>query len=214
MLATAGDGAAIWYDHSPGPRPVLFLHGFASDHAQTWVRTGWTRPVSELGHVLVDLRGHGSSARATSGYSPDDLALDALAVLDAAEVESVDVVAYSMGGHVGWALARLAPQRVGRLVLGGIGGGPVDRENMLRVREALSGDQPDACVEGMSGHLLDGPPPAPALFAAGDRDEIAGDVGGFAARLGAPFVPLGGRNHLNAVSSRAFKTAALEFLGG
>jgi pimeloyl-ACP methyl ester carboxylesterase len=214
VFATTGDGAKIWYEHSPGPRPVLFLHGFASDHAQTWVRTGWQRAVGQRGHLLVDLRGHGSSERATSGYSPGGLALDVLAVLDAAEVSSVDVVAYSMGGHVGWALARSAPGRVGKLVLGGIGGEPVDRENMLRVREALSGDQPDACAEGMAGHRLDGEPPVPVLFAAGDRDEIAGDAGDLADRLGAPFASLGPRDHLNAVSSRAFKHAALEFLGG
>lgn len=214
MFATAADGAKIWYEHSPGPRPVLFLHGFASDHAQTWVRTGWTRATGERGQVLTDLRGHGSSERAGSGYSPEGLALDALAVLDAAGVGSVDVLAYSMGGHVGWALARLAPERIGRLVLGGIGGNPVDRENMLRVRDALAGDQPDACVDGMAGHRLDGQPPAPTLFAAGDLDEIAGDVRSFAERLGARFASLGPRNHLNAVSSRAFKGAALEFLSG
>ena len=85
---------------------------------------------------------------------------------------------------------------------------------MLRVRDALGGDQPDACVEGMAGHRLDGRPPAPALFATGELDEMAGGAASFADQLGARFVSLGPRNHLNAVSSRAFKTAALEFLGG
>ncbi|GAA2360877.1 alpha/beta hydrolase [Saccharopolyspora halophila] len=212
MFATAADGAKIWYECAPGPRPVLFLHGFASEHEATWERTGWVRAVGERGHVLVDLRGHGNSERASSGYAPDALARDVLCALEAAEVPPVDVVTYSMGGLVGWALARLAPGRVGRLVLGGIGGSRAARENMLRVREALSGDQPDACIDGVAGHGLEGEPPAPALFAAGELDEIAHDAESFAGELGAPFVSLGRRNHLNAVSSRRFKDAALEFL--
>lgn len=212
MFATADDGAKIWYECAPGPHPVLLLHGFASEHEATWERTGWVRAVGERGHVLVDLRGHGHSERAPSGYSPDELARDVLAVLDAAEVPRVDVVTYSMGGLVGWALAGLAPGRVRGLVLGGIGGERVARENMLRVREALAGDQPDTCVDGMAGHRLEGEPPAPSLLAAGDLDEIARDAESFAGELGAPFVSLGRRNHLNAVSSRRFKDAALEFL--
>lgn len=204
-------GAKLFYDHAPGPRPVLFLHGFASDSEQTWERTGWLRAVAERGHVVTDLRGHGQSERPTTGYSPDGLARDALAVLDAAGVPSADVVTYSMGGVVGWALARLAPDRVRALALGGIGGGPVRRDSMLRVQEALGGDDLTPCIDGMAGQRLSGEPPAPVLLASGDYDEIAADAAALAESLGVPHISLGRRNHFNAVSSRAFKTAALEF---
>lgn len=214
MPATARDGVKLWYDVEPGPRPVLLLHGFASDSEQTWERTGWLRAVADRGHVVTDLRGHGRSDRAETGYSPDDLARDVVAVLDAAEVPAVDVVTYSMGGVVGWALARLAPERVRALALGGIGGGPVERESMLRVQQALSGEDLGPCIDGMAGHRLSGQPPAPALLAAGDDDEVAADARSFAATLNVPYVSLGRRNHFNAVSSRAFKTAALEFFDG
>lgn len=211
MPATARDGVKLWYDSVPGPRPVLFLHGFASDSERTWERTGWVRAVADRGHVLTDLRGHGQSDRATTGYSPEELARDALAVLDAAEVSSADVVAYSMGGLVGWALARLAPDRVRALALGGIGGGAVQRDAMLQVQQALSGEDLTPCVEGVADHRLSGRPPAPVLFAAGDDDDIAADARAFADCLGSPYIALGRRNHFNAVSSRAFKTAALDF---
>ncbi|TDC91490.1 alpha/beta hydrolase [Saccharopolyspora aridisoli] len=215
MPATARDGVKLWYDSDPGTRPVLFLHGFASDSEQTWERTGWLRAVADRGHVVTDLRGHGQSERATTGYSPDELARDVLAVLDAAEVPAVDVVTYSMGGVVGWALARLAPARVRALALGGIGGTPVQRESMLRVQQALSGGEDLVpCIEGMAGHRLSGRPPARTLFAAGDDDEVAADARSFATSLNVPYVSLGRRNHFNAVSGRAFKTSALEFFDG
>lgn len=214
MPATARDGVKLWYDGEPGPRPVLFLHGFASDSERTWERTGWLRAVADRGHLVTDLRGHGHSERAATGYSPDDLARDVLAVLDAAEVPAVDVVTYSMGGVVGWALARLAPGRVHGLALGGIGGGPVQRESMLRVQQALSGEDLGPCIEGMAGQRLSGRPPAPILLAAGDDDEVAADARSFAATLNVPYVSLGRRNHFNAVSSRTFKTSALEFFDG
>lgn len=211
MPVIARDGVKLWYDSAPGPRPVLLLHGFASDSAQTWERTGWLRAVADRGHVVTDLRGHGRSERATTGYSPDELARDALAALDAAEVPEVDVVAYSMGALIGWALARLAPGRVRALALGGIGGGPVQRDAMLQVQQALSAEDLTPCVEGMTGHHLTGQPPAPVVFATGDDDEIASDAEAFAEGLGATHVSLGRRNHFNTVSSRAFKTAALDF---
>jgi hypothetical protein len=49
---------------------------------------------------------------------------------------------------------------------------------------------------------------------AGTADDIAPDAAEFARRLGVPFVPVAGRTHFTAVSSRAFKQAALDFLSG
>ncbi|MDA3623952.1 alpha/beta hydrolase [Saccharopolyspora sp. WRP15-2] len=211
MFATAGDGAKIWYDAAPGPAPVLLVHGFASDAESTWGRTGWVRALADRGHVLVDLRGHGQSDRPASGYSPQSLAQDVLTVLDEAGASTVDVVTYSMGGLVGWELAKLAPGRVRRLALGGIGGRPADRASMQRVAEALSAGDLGSCIDEVEGCRLDGPPPVPVLFAAGDQDDIASDAPEVAAGFDAPFVSLGRRHHLNAVSSRRFKEAATEF---
>lgn len=206
MFATAGDGTKIWYESVPGPRPVLLVHGFASDSRRNWTDTGWLRALAEYGYVTVDLRGHGQSDKPSTGYPPENMARDLLTVLDAASVSTVDVVTYSMGGIIAWELARIAPDRVHRMVLGGVGTRPASREDMLRVREMLGGDDLAACIDGVAGHKIEGDAPVPVLFVAGDADEIA---------TGAPepFVPLRNRNHFNAVSSRAFKQAALEFFG-
>lgn len=207
MFAIAGDGTKIWYESAPGPRPVLLVHGFASDSRRNWMDTGWLRALAEHGYVTVDLRGHGQSDKPSSGYSPENMARDLLAVLDAAGLSTVDLVTYSMGGVVAWELARLAPERVRRMVLGGVGRRPVAKEDLLRVQEMLSGEDLNACIDGMAAGRIEGTVPVPVLFAAGENDEFASDAP-------EPFVSLHKRNHVNAVSSRAFKQAALQFFGG
>jgi pimeloyl-ACP methyl ester carboxylesterase len=204
MFAISGDGTKIWYESISGPRPVLLVHGFASNSRRNWTDTGWTRALAEHGYVTVDLRGHGQSDKPSFGYTPTNMARDLLAVLDATGMSTVDVVTYSMGGIIAWELARLA--RVRRMVLGGIGRRPAAREDMRRVQEMLAGEDLSACIDGMAGSRIEGTAPVPVLFAAGDADEFASDAP-------EPFVSLGKRNHFNAVSSRAFKQAALEFFG-
>ncbi|HVV11748.1 alpha/beta hydrolase [Amycolatopsis sp.] len=208
MYAIAGDGCKIWYEG--GARPVLLIHGFASDSRRNWTDAGWLRVFD--GALLVDLRGHGQSGKPRTGFSPQRLAADICTVLDTVGLATVDVVTYSMGGLVGWELARMG--RVRRMGIGGLGGGTAAREDFERVLETLPGNEDlRPCIEGMAGHRLDGEPPVPVLFAAGDADDLAPDAAAFAAKLGAQFVSLGKRNHFNAISSRLFKQAALDFFG-
>jgi pimeloyl-ACP methyl ester carboxylesterase len=91
-----------------GPRTALLVHGF-SDDAATWWRVA--PAVAELGFTVLapDLRGHGSSPRASS-YALADFADDLVACLPA----GADVaVGHSLGALVlGLAAARLQPRRV------------------------------------------------------------------------------------------------------
>jgi pimeloyl-ACP methyl ester carboxylesterase len=52
----------------------------------------------------------------------------------------------------------------------------------------------------------------PTLIVGGTEDPVAVGAEQFAAELDADFVPLPGRNHINALTARAFKNAALDFL--
>ncbi|GGL11533.1 alpha/beta fold hydrolase [Nocardia jinanensis] len=66
--------------------------------------------------ITYDHRGHGDSPVPPGPYSLDDLVGDAVALLDALEIEAVDVIGVSLGGTVGLALAAGYPGRVRSLV--------------------------------------------------------------------------------------------------
>jgi pimeloyl-ACP methyl ester carboxylesterase len=103
-VATAGAGPAI-----------LLLHGFP----HTWKL--WSRVIPTLAenHFVIapDLRGHGGTTRAAKGYDLATLADDALALLDALDVDTVDVVAMDVGAPTALYLVLEHPNRVRRLVI-------------------------------------------------------------------------------------------------
>lgn len=240
--ASGSDGVGIHYQWSAGPRPVVLVHGFGSNAQRAWVDTGWVRALTgaQRGVLTLDLRGHGMSGKPTEpgAYSLEFAAADVVAVMDAVGLWAVDVVAYSLGSRIALELARSAPERVGSLVLGGIGteelfqnwdvdairsflqdGVPVDDPLAMRLLSgAMSLPGADAaallsCVEGMSGHdVTTTAPPHRALVVTGDADTAAGGAATLAAELGAQFVSIPGRNHMSAVSARSFKQAVLDFL--
>ncbi len=67
--------------------------------------------------IRFDARGHGASTTSPSPYSIDQLGRDAVAVLDAHEVDRADLCGLSLGGLVALRVAIDRPERVRRLVL-------------------------------------------------------------------------------------------------
>lgn len=67
--------------------------------------------------IRCDTRGHGLSPVPPAPYSVEDLAGDALALLDRLGIERAHVVGLSLGGMVAMNLAARAPERVDRLAL-------------------------------------------------------------------------------------------------
>ena len=94
---------------------LLLIAGTAS------TRPIWTlvRPAlsEKFRTIAFDPRDAGDSSSATGQYSLDDLAADALAVLDAAGSTRAHVVGHSLGGAVAQALGLLAPERCASLSL-------------------------------------------------------------------------------------------------
>ncbi|GAB3123592.1 alpha/beta fold hydrolase [Glaciibacter psychrotolerans] len=192
--------------------------------------------VDQRGHGASD-KPHDPSA-----YSLELLADDVLQVLDAYLLDEVFSVGYSLGARVGWRAAREYPDRISRAVLGGIpDGDPLKRfhiqdardyvEHEVPVRDRLTGAYLQmaqsvpgndlnaliALVEGMrNGEQpgVDNAPAQPLLFATGSEDRIL-DASRALARLvaDARFFEIPGRNHFNAPTSRAFRDAAVAFLG-
>ncbi|MDT8911710.1 alpha/beta hydrolase [Amycolatopsis sp. PS_44_ISF1] len=97
--------------------PLLLLHAFPLD-ARMWdpVRA----PLAERVRLITpDQRGLGRSPLPGNGREPslDDAARDVVALLDRLELDRVVLGGCSMGGYLTMAVLRLAPERVGGLVL-------------------------------------------------------------------------------------------------
>ncbi len=74
--------------------------------------------LAERFHVVrYDRRGHGRSPAPPGPYSIDDLAADALSLLDELGLARISFCGLSIGGAVGMWLALEAPERLDRLVL-------------------------------------------------------------------------------------------------
>ncbi|MBV9170472.1 MAG: 2-succinyl-6-hydroxy-2,4-cyclohexadiene-1-carboxylate synthase [Chloroflexi bacterium] len=101
----------------PSLPPLLLLHGFSGS-----LRT-WDELVPELSRfarvIAIDLIGHGDSAAPEDvrRYSLDWAVRDLEALIDALELESTDVLGYSMGARVALYFAVHARGRVRRLML-------------------------------------------------------------------------------------------------
>ena len=124
-----------------GGAPLLLLHGFTGS-----VRT-WDDLRSALGShcpvIAIDLIGHGQSACPPdpARYSLDWATRDLLALLDALDLESVDLCGYSMGGRVALHFAVNAPRRVRALVLESASAGiedTLERQNRAEADNALA----------------------------------------------------------------------------
>jgi lipase len=95
-------------------RPILALHGI-SGHGGRWQRLA---EEFLLGYRIIapDLRGHGESTTLPP-WTFEQHAADLLSVLDGLSVTGLPVVGHGFGGAVAIHLARLAPQRITKLVL-------------------------------------------------------------------------------------------------
>jgi len=94
-------------------RPVLLLHGFPQT-GRSWdaVRA----PLVRAGHrvIVPDQRGYSPGARphGVAAYGMRPIVADAVGLLDALAVSSVDVVGHDWGANVAWSLATWHPERV------------------------------------------------------------------------------------------------------
>lgn len=212
-----------------------------SSGAADWPQAAWVEPLLAAGRdvIVVDLPGHGASARVDSAEAavPSRI-VAALADILADTGGVVDIVGYSLGARLAWSLAAQHADRVGKLVLGGLAPSePFAALDVLAARrlvdegvaptDPLTGfiagmvaRAPDPhsllnLAEGLAAEAFDPTREAPAksvLFLAGIEDPMAGAVDTLEA-----FIP-GSRtlrvpgDHLGALASEAFRRDALAFL--
>ena len=99
--------------------PILLIHGFASTHAVNWMFTQWVKTLTEDGRrvIALDNRGAGRSDKPFGHYSLDQMADDAIAVLDHLGIDRAHVVGASMGGAISQIIGLQHPDRVLSLTL-------------------------------------------------------------------------------------------------
>jgi len=98
-VAEAGEGPA-----------VLLLHGWPQ---HWWI---WRKVIPALAEdrrvICPDLRGFGWSDAPRGRYEVQGFADDTLALLDALELEQVELIGHDWGGYAGFLLCLMAPERV------------------------------------------------------------------------------------------------------
>jgi pimeloyl-ACP methyl ester carboxylesterase len=99
----------------PGPRTVLALNGWSATW-QAWAPT-FELLSRRLRCISFDTRGTGGSTGAPESVTLENLAADALAVLDAHGVERCILAGESLGGFIAMHLAAGNPDRVSALAL-------------------------------------------------------------------------------------------------
>lgn len=131
------DGLRLHFTDEGEGRPILLVHGFASSIVQNWRSPGWFETFFKAGFrvVAIDNRGHGQSAKPhdEDSYQPDLMANDALNLMDHLSLETADWFGYSMGARITLRAARLAPSRLNRMVLGGVGQNLIEETNETNV---------------------------------------------------------------------------------
>ncbi|WP_404861964.1 alpha/beta fold hydrolase [Georhizobium sp. MAB10] len=242
----SGDIDIAYLDEGPSDgTPILLIHGFASTAHVNWVYPGWVKTLTQAGYrtIALDNRGHGESDKPhdPDAYTASLMAGDGLALLDHLGIEQAHVFGYSMGARNSAFLAHHAPERVNRLVLGGLAAGLVKGVgDWTPIAEALLADSIDdvthargrmfrafaeqtksdrkalaACItsrEELKPKQLSRLT-MPVLVGVGTKDDIAGSPEELVAMLpNARGVDIPNRDHMLAVGDKVFKAAVLKFL--
>jgi pimeloyl-ACP methyl ester carboxylesterase len=242
------DRLALAYDDIGDGEPIVLIHGFASNRTENWRRVGWYGAIERkrMRLLALDVRGHGESAKPHDAalYKSTALAGDVIALMDHAGITRAHVMGYSMGARIALATALSHPDRVDRLVIGGIGGKLFDpprdghpladamsAENLDTISEPLlksfrhfADEQGEdrkalaACAKGLDFRFTpDGVSAirAPTLVVAGARDTLAGSPDDLAHAIpGARAITLPGCDHFSAIPHALFKANVFDFLDG
>ena len=115
------DGLRFHYTEwgAPTAPPVVMLHGL-NVQCHTWDPIA--RVIARTHHVIaMDMRGHGGSDWAETGYRVRSMARDVHGLIDALGLGPVDIVGHSAGVRVAIAVAGEKPHTVRRLALSDAG---------------------------------------------------------------------------------------------
>ena len=196
-----------WESQGEGA-PVLLVHGLG------YTREGWGPLRGLLARryrvLSYDNRGIGESEIPVGPYTVEELAADAVQVLDEAGVERAHVLGASLGGMVAQLLAAERPERVERLVLAGTTPGgarayPLPQRTLALMEEAQALPPEVALRRFVENALAPGSafvdevyayrqqhPPDPLGWSAQAAAGAAWDADGLLAHIAAPTLVVAG----------------------
>jgi pimeloyl-ACP methyl ester carboxylesterase len=127
-------GVRIHYKVEGAGPPLVLQHGF-TDSLESWYERGYVAALKgDHQLVLIDARGHGTSDKPhdTAAYAMQHHAADVAAVLKALSIPKAYFfgysIGYSMGGDIGYALAKYAPTLGTAFIIGGSSPYKLNRE--------------------------------------------------------------------------------------
>lgn len=147
----------IYYEVEGHGPPIAFIHG-GTGNLNSWRTYGYVELLKDkYTLILIDARGHGESDKPhdSTAYDYRLLTDDVIAVLDACQIDRCHFWGYSLGGYVGFALAKHFPTRLRTLILGGCSPCAERRPTteppspFAQVFQRGIQDGPDAVVRGM-----------------------------------------------------------------
>jgi pimeloyl-ACP methyl ester carboxylesterase len=240
-------GLSLSYEVHGEGQPVLLIHGFASSGKVNWIDTGWVEALTWAGYqvITLDNRGHGQSDKPHDPevYYPNQMAEDAVALLDHLGIERAAVLGYSMGARIAAFMAYGHPERVVAAIFGGMGmnliNGLTDGNDIIAGLRAptleslthptarqfrIFADHTGSDREALAACMETSRQPmaradvrrieVPVLVAVGEADDMAGRPEPLAELLPhGEALVIPKRDHMRATGDKVFKTAAIAFLG-
>jgi pimeloyl-ACP methyl ester carboxylesterase len=167
-VTTKNEITLWWAPEGAGDPPLLLIQGlgYSSDM--------WFRLLAGLSAsrrtIRFDNRGIGRSTMTDEPWSVEDMADDAVEVLDAAEVDRAHVFGVSMGGVIAQELALRHPERVAGLVLGCTHPGGRDAVRMDPAAATMLMDRSAKSYREAAEASV------PFLYATATRDQIDADL--------------------------------------
>ena len=225
--------------------PVLLIHGFASNVATNWIAPQWVTTLQAAGHrvVAIDNRGHGESEKLydLASYSSPIMAEDAYRLIGHLGIERCHIMGYSMGARISAFLAMSHPDRIAKVVFGGMGAnmvrgmagtGPVaaaleapsldDVTNPTARTFRIFAEQTKSDLKALAACIRSSRAPITAemvatisnevLVAVGEDDVIAGPAEDLAKLMPrARAFKIPKRDHMKAVGDKTFKAEVVGF---
>ncbi len=114
------NGVRIHYQMDGKGTPLVLMHG-TSGSVGDWYENGWVGGFKDdYQIILIDHRGHGYSDKPhdADSYGLEISVSDVVGVLDELGIERANYLGYSMGGFIGFGLAKYASERLNALVIG------------------------------------------------------------------------------------------------